>query len=190
MMTPDNRTEIFLMPGDFHFGDRHTRIRTVLGSCVSVTLWHPDRRIGGMCHFMLARRPPGRGNGELDGKYAEDALRFCLQAISSRGLASNEFEFRLFGAASMFAAQSCGKTQCDPVANACRNVSCSNANMVRVLMAKHGLAVKSADLGGSSHRSLMFDVETGQVTLRRSNQPQLGAVASGAAMRTLQFKYV
>jgi chemotaxis protein CheD len=31
-------------------------IRTVLGSCVSITLWHPVKRVGGMCHFLLPTR--------------------------------------------------------------------------------------------------------------------------------------
>ncbi|MBL8511280.1 MAG: chemotaxis protein CheD, partial [Betaproteobacteria bacterium] len=48
--------DIFLQPGEFYFGDADTRIRTLLGSCVSITMWHPTRRIGGMCHYMLPTR--------------------------------------------------------------------------------------------------------------------------------------
>jgi Chemotaxis protein; stimulates methylation of MCP proteins len=49
--------EIFLQPGDWYFGDRDTRIRTLLGSCIAITIWHPRLLVGGMCHFLL----PGRG---------------------------------------------------------------------------------------------------------------------------------
>jgi len=38
--------DIFLQPGELYFGDRHTRIRTVLGSCVSVVFWHPEKLLG------------------------------------------------------------------------------------------------------------------------------------------------
>jgi len=34
--------EIFLHQGEVYFGDRDTRIRTVLGSCVAITMWHPE----------------------------------------------------------------------------------------------------------------------------------------------------
>ena len=44
----DIRT-VLLGAGDFYFGSGHTRVSTLLGSCVSITLWHPRRRIGGMC---------------------------------------------------------------------------------------------------------------------------------------------
>lgn len=46
-------SEVVLKPGDFYFGGGATRISTLLGSCVSMTLWHPRRKIGGMCHYML-----------------------------------------------------------------------------------------------------------------------------------------
>ena len=48
MKKPADAIEIFLHPGEFYFGDRHTRIRTLLGSCVSIILWHPRLLIGGM----------------------------------------------------------------------------------------------------------------------------------------------
>ena len=48
MKKPDHVIEIFLQPGDFYFGGADTRIRTILGSCVSITMWHPTRLIGGM----------------------------------------------------------------------------------------------------------------------------------------------
>lgn len=39
--------EVFLLPGELWFDDDETRIRTILGPCVAVTLWHPARKIGG-----------------------------------------------------------------------------------------------------------------------------------------------
>ena len=45
-----NIVDVFLQPGDIHFGGADTRIRTVLGTCVAISLWHPVRQIGGMSH--------------------------------------------------------------------------------------------------------------------------------------------
>ena len=45
--------DVFLMPGEHFVGDARHRIRTLLGSCVSITLWHPQRRVGAMSHFLL-----------------------------------------------------------------------------------------------------------------------------------------
>ena len=45
--------EIFLQPGELYFGGRHTRIRTLLCSCVSQVSWRPELLVGGMRHLIL-----------------------------------------------------------------------------------------------------------------------------------------
>jgi chemotaxis protein CheD len=72
--------EVFLNPGEFHFGDGKTRISTLLGSCVSITLWHPRKRIGGMCHFMLTERRPSP-DMPLDGRFGSEAFAMFLQHV-------------------------------------------------------------------------------------------------------------
>lgn len=52
--------EVYLLPGEYFVGDARYRIRTVLGSCVSITLWHRPLRIGAMSHFLLSEREAGR----------------------------------------------------------------------------------------------------------------------------------
>ena len=56
MRKPPHVIEIYLQPGELWFGDANTRIRTILGSCVAITLWHPHRRIDGMCRYMSQSR--------------------------------------------------------------------------------------------------------------------------------------
>ena len=60
--------EIYLMTGEFHFGGKDTRIHTVLGSCVSITVWHPRLHIGGMSHSMRPCRGNKPGTHNLDGR--------------------------------------------------------------------------------------------------------------------------
>ena len=63
-----NKNDVFLLPGEFHFGDQDDRIITLLGSCVAITLWHPEKRIGGMCHYMLPSPMYREKPSELNGK--------------------------------------------------------------------------------------------------------------------------
>jgi hypothetical protein len=65
---PEFFIDIFLQPGEFYFGDHETRIRTLLGSCVAITMWHPRLRIGGMCHYLLPMHRGRSGKTELDGR--------------------------------------------------------------------------------------------------------------------------
>lgn len=50
--------EVILQPGELFFGKEDVVVKTLLGSCIAITLWHPEQKQGGMCHYML----PTRGN--------------------------------------------------------------------------------------------------------------------------------
>lgn len=157
MKTPAGVVEIFLNPGEYYFGDRDTRIRTVLGSCVAISLWHPKRLIGGMCHYVL----PGRQRDcaePFDGKYADEALHLLIQEITKAGTGLDEYEVKMFGGGNMF-----------PNPERCRNdhIGRKNALAGRRLMNKHGILHKGADLAGTGHRNVIFDMWSGDVWVRR-----------------------
>ncbi|BES69088.1 chemoreceptor glutamine deamidase CheD [Marinobacter nanhaiticus D15-8W] len=151
-----NGIDIFLQPGDWYFGDEHTRIRTILGSCVAVSLWHPRYRRGGMCHYML----PGTNveGRTLNGRYGEDALQLLVQEIIRHGDQPGDYEAKLFGGADMFGAD----TRDETVAS--RNIKAAHA-----LIARHGLRVKSHSLGGNRYRQLIFKLADGSVWVRHGN---------------------
>ena len=50
----------YLKPGEMHLAMEPTVISTLLGSCVSVTMFHPQRRIGAICHGLLPACREGR----------------------------------------------------------------------------------------------------------------------------------
>jgi chemotaxis receptor (MCP) glutamine deamidase CheD len=74
-MTRLPKADILLHAGDFHFGSGKIRIRTLLGTCVAIAIWHPTRRIGGMCHFLLpTRRRSESTEGAAAGFYADEVM--------------------------------------------------------------------------------------------------------------------
>jgi chemotaxis protein CheD len=101
MLEPEYFIEIFLQPGDFYFGDVNTRIRTILGSCVSITIWHPTRMIGGMCHYLLPSRPK-KSDSALDGHYADEAMKMFLQEVKAARTHPAEYRVKVFGGGNMF----------------------------------------------------------------------------------------
>ena len=102
-MTPINPAaiDIFLQPGDVYFGDRGTRLRTVLGSCVSITFWHPRLLLGGMCHYMLPERA-GAADDRRDGRYADEALDLLIEEMLAAGTQPRDYEAKIFGGGRMF----------------------------------------------------------------------------------------
>lgn len=176
MSEPLHITDVFLQPGDCCFGDRRTRLRTLLGSCVAITLWHPRRHIGGMCHYMLPERAAGRGT-PLDGKYADEALTLLAREIARRGTALREYEIKLFGGGDMF-----------PSAGRCAQgrIGARNARFGKALLERQGLRAKASDLGGYGHRKLIFDLWSGHVWVARPDK-LIPGVCDDCEIRDLCF---
>ena len=149
---------VVLDPGDFYFGGGHTRISTLLGSCISITLWHPRKRIGGMCHYMLTERNSQNvrpANVPLDGRYAFEAFALFLQHVEAAGTRPSEYQAKLFGGSNMFDGGTTGKMDIGP-----RNIQYG-----RQLLTSKNIALMAEHVGGSGRRKLHFELWSGDVLL-------------------------
>ena len=167
---PNACFDVFLNPGEYYFGDRDTRIRTLLGSCVAITLWHRARRIGGMCHYVLPERAESDGE-EPSGRYGADAIEALLSEARSCGTRIADYEFKLFGGGHMFPG-------IDTPALAM--IGDRNIEFARRQLERLGARVVAEHCGGTGHRSLVFDVWSGDVWMRY----QEGAQETEARIRS------
>lgn len=148
-------TNIFLQPGEYFVGDASHQIRTMLGSCVSMTLWHPLQRIGAMSHFLLptcgladsAARP-------LDARYGDEALALMLAKLAQTGVLPSQCQGKIFGGGNMFPKHSQGGTV---------HIGRRNGEAARALLQAQGIPIVSESLFGMGHRYVLFDVGTGDV---------------------------
>ena len=152
--TPQGIETVVLKAGEFHFGGGYTRISTLLGSCVSITLWHPLRRIGGMCHYMLTERERPV-DAPLDGRYASEAFELFLRHVEREKTRPAEYQAKLFGGACMFDHTTVGAI----------DIGGKNIEYGQALLQAHHIAVISSHVGGSGRRKLHFDVWSGEVWL-------------------------
>ncbi len=149
--------EIFLQPGELYFGKAGTWIRTVLGSCVSITVWQPRLRVGGMCHYMLPHRG-AKAAGPLDGRYGDEAVALLLRDLATVGVSPRDCEAKLFGGGNMFPKALAGRDT--------MNVSARNIQAGRELTDRHGFRMVAEHVGGIGHRTLIFDIATGSAWLK------------------------
>lgn len=148
--------DVFLQPGECFVGDERHRIRTLLGSCVSITLWHPGRRIGAMSHFMLAMRGARRG-AQADGRYGDEALGLMLRELDRAGLPRAECQAKIFGGGNMFA---------NYTRRSSMRIGQQNGAAARALLEASGIPIVSENLHGDGHRYVIFDVANGDVWVR------------------------
>ena len=162
MKRPDNTREIFLQPGEFYFGDRSTRIRTILGSCVSIVMWHEKRQIGGMCHYILPnRRSPSPV--APDGRYADEAVTLFMTRIKETNTKPRDYQVKVFGGGNMFPQYAKKGMHA--------GVPQQNVLAARELIKRYGLHLTSENLGGIGHRQILFDIWNGHVWVRRVDIP-------------------
>ncbi|ULA66068.1 MAG: putative chemoreceptor glutamine deamidase CheD 3 [Nitrospira sp.] len=157
MSKPRNLSEVFLRPGEFHFGHANTRIKTILGSCVAITMWHPVLRIGGMCHYLLPAREK-EVSGELDGRYGMEALQLFVREMARRATAVQEYEVKIFGGGNMF--PSFGKK------GPALEIGARNIELAREAIEKLGVTPVAQHVGDIGHRHVIFDVWSGNVWVK------------------------
>ncbi|WP_339435968.1 MULTISPECIES: chemoreceptor glutamine deamidase CheD [unclassified Pseudomonas] len=167
MKKPVGTTEVVLAPGQVSFATQPTRLRTLLGSCVAITFWHPQLRIGGMCHFMLPGRL--RNHQPLDGRYADEALELLLRHAKINGTHARDYQVKLFGGGEMFPdLQRRLPTQ---------DVASLNIRAALALAERYHLHLTAQDMGSTGYRTIMFDLWNGNVWVR--HQP-MGIVKEDA----------
>lgn len=153
----DNLIDVFLQPGEHFVGDSDYRVRTLLGSCVSITLWHSARRIGAMSHFLLPNRST-QNAGVLDGRYGEEVMQIMLRELAAVGIPPADCVGKIFGGGNMFPGQSRAEV---------RNVGIKNGEAARALLLAHQIPVVSESLFGVGHRQIIFDISNGDVWARQ-----------------------
>lgn len=146
--------DVFLQPGEFFVADADYQIRTMLGSCVSITLWHPLRRVGAMSHFLLPTRIATGAVQPLDARYGDEALQLMLGELQNIGIAPSQCHGKIFGGGNMFP---------DHVSSSVQSVGQRNGEAALELLGAHDIAIVSESLFGIGHRQIIFDVSNGDV---------------------------
>jgi len=138
---------VFLSPGEIAGFAGPALVTTVLGSCVSITLWDKDRRIGGINHFVLPR-------GGDSARYGEVAVHELLDLVLSLGAHLRSLEAKVFGGAAVL-----------PVGG---EGSVGTANVAFALgeLARRGIPVVGRRTGGHRGRFLVFNTESGDAFVR------------------------
>lgn len=153
---------ITLKPAELFISERPSIVRTVLGSCVAVTMF--DRRLGisAICHALL----PGSDEGsELDThtsgpyKYVNSVVPLMVQRLRNYGVETEHLEVKLFGGADMMSARM-GRPNYHPVGK-------SNIDAVIQAINAQNLKVKVSDVGGHMGRKILFYTHTGEILLKR-----------------------
>jgi len=160
----ETKDAIFLQAGDYCFDQAGTKLHTILGSCIAITIWHPIRKIGGMCHFALSRPDPRALHDQLDGRYAEDCMQLFKQSVLKNKTRFEDYDIKIFGGGNinrMYASKELNEIELQPVGE-------KNTTIAFNLLMQQGLDIKVAHVGEFGHRHIVFDITSGDVWVKFS----------------------
>lgn len=147
-------------------------MRTLLGSCISVTLWHPHTRTGAMSHFLLWSRGGAPAGSTLNGRYGDEALRLMLNGLARRGVDHLQCQAKVFGGGSMFSHVKADRMQL---------IGESNGQQAHAALAQLGIKVVSQSVFGDGYRRIRFNVRTGDVFVHHVRSNELQTCEEGSA---------
>jgi chemotaxis protein CheD len=145
--------EYYLYPSAiFAHRDPH-RVTTVLGSCVSVCLWDPVLKIGGINHYML---PLWNGEGLASPKFGNIAISKLIEKMLLFGSSQRDLKAKIFGGGTVLRSP-----------RGILNVGERNISYARDALREEGIPIIGSDVGGSRGRKIIYNTGNGSVMMKK-----------------------
>ena len=152
---PQNEQTAMIGIGEYRVGS-FPMMTIGLGSCIGLTLYDPNLRLGAMVHIML---PESSGRMDRPGKYVDTAVPLLVKELAALGCKNRSIVAKIAGGACMF--EYFGTNL---------NIGERNAVKVRILLKEHNIQLAAEDVGGKVGRSVTFlPTNDGKVTIRRAD---------------------
>lgn len=141
-----------LEAGQIIFSESVVCIRTILGSCVSVTFFDPSSQTAAIIHGLY----PGKGK---NASYTETAIDMVVHEFQNRGITPHAVIAKLFGGSKITLSQPSDKESF--------MVGHENIKSARRGLERYDIAIFSEDIGSEYGRELRFFTDTGDVYIKK-----------------------
>ena len=162
----DTWSRIYLKQGEHYVSKgRPAQVKTVLGSCVSVTMHCPILKIGGITHSLLPFPIPGSTlQPDHKGRFVISSVKLLFELLMTNGAVRNSLEVKIFGGGQMFVP--------DPDKPVLKSLNIGRRNVETALetIQKLGLSITTTDVGGNLGRKLLFFPHSGDVWVKKINR--------------------
>lgn len=128
-----------------------------LGSCIGVAIYDPAAKIGGLIHILLPTCQGFENGNHTRTKFADSGITDLVEALVKEGASKTRMKAKMAGGASMFTMN--GTSSVHEVGK--RNIQSSRDTLKRL-----GIELVAHDTGGNKGRTIYFDIETGQLTIK------------------------
>lgn len=162
-MKPDisGKRLIFLHPGEVIYSRNPIVVSTVLGSCLSVIMYSPEKKFGGISHCQLPDCKSGRGccySCSDPYKFTSCTFHKMIEKFEINGIDKKYIDVKIFGAADVLYATE---------GNRLDSIGRQNIKSAEEQIKSHNLKLVTSDVGGKTGRRIYFLPNTGEIFLTR-----------------------
>jgi chemotaxis protein CheD len=151
---------VHLNPGEHVITTSQVQVNTILGSCVSVTYFHPRSGTAAIFHALLPNAAEASPSLlKSNWTFVDTSVKSINGLLAARGIRPGEVEVKVFGGADTF-----GDTRKSGSSLA---VAARNIEMAFALLDRSGYRIMAQDVGGARGRKIIFLTSTGEVLLKR-----------------------
>ncbi|MBQ3789410.1 MAG: chemotaxis protein CheD [Lachnospiraceae bacterium] len=133
-----------------------------LGSCVGIALRDPVTKIGGLAHIMLPDSKEITSVTHVP-KFADTGIEELVKKVTEAGAVRSRLVAKIAGGAQMFAMSTNSSTM---------KVGERNVIAVKKKLKEMGIRLLAEDTGDSYGRTVVFDPETGNYTIKTVGKPE------------------
>jgi len=161
--------EYFVYPGQLMACQESARIKTILGSCVSVVFWDRSTQIGGLCHYLLPEPTPG---AVPSARYGSFAIPELLQRMLDLGAKREHIQAKIFG----------GGNVVNHLNRLDGNIGDRNIEEAHMQLKTLKIPVLEENTGGKKGRFIALDTSNFAVEHRFSDERSETMTLSGVAL--------
>lgn len=134
-------------------------ITYALGSCLGITVYDPEVKVGGMIHCML----PLSSTNKIKAKerpcmFVDTGMVLLLNKLFKMGLNKSRAVIKVAG----------GSQLLDK--NGTFNIGQRNVTVFRKIMWKNAMIIKAMDVGGEISRTVSLDINSGQFLVKSNGK--------------------
>ena len=127
-----------------------------LGSCIGISLYDPQTKVGGLLHIMLPDSTQARPT-DNPAKFADTGLPLMLKDVLALGATKTRLVAKIAGGAQMFAFQN---------ATDIMRVGSRNAEAAKKILKSLGIKLIAEDTGGTYGRTVSIDLNDGMYKVK------------------------
>jgi len=132
------------------------QITTILGSCIAITMYAPQARLGMLSHVVL---PRSTGATAYPAKFADTAVTHMISVLEGRGIPTRKIVAKIAGGACMF-----GDAKFLQIGD-------SNVQAAVEALNNAGVCIAAQDVGGKLGRRVSFNLSDGTLTVECIGHP-------------------